>query len=304
MCDRARAHDDHPTDTTRARLLDTELEYVAHPSFDDPDACNTILGPMPGSAAAQAPRGAEAPAGLPPYLASLYRETPPLLSREQEAHLFRKMNYLKSRAGRLRDRIDPARPNAADLEEIERLVDEATAIRAQIVRANLRLVVAMARRRLGPHDDLAERVSDGNYALLRAVERFDFSRGNRFSTYTTWAIRNQFARALRGKDRRPRCLLGHKAFESAVDPGADEFERSDHQQRRREAFARLLDRLGDRERRILLGRYGIGGGDAKTLRQLGDELGITKERVRQIEARALEKLRQFVRTEERDLLSA
>src|SRR4051812_23999018 len=85
-----------------------------------------------------------------------------------------------------------------------------------------------------------ERVSDGNYVMIRAVERFDFSRGNKFSTYATWAIRNQFARAVRGKGRpRPLFLLDHEAIEAAVDPGTDNLERSDLQERRQEAFARL-----------------------------------------------------------------
>jgi RNA polymerase primary sigma factor len=215
------------------------------------------------------------------------------------------MNYLKSRASRLRDRIDPDRPRAADLDEVERLLGEAMAIRTQIVRANLRLVVSIAKRQRGPRDDLFERVSDGNYVLLRAVEGFDYSRGNKFSTYATWAIRNQFARTFRGKNRRPQSLLGDdEAVEAAVDPRTDDLERSDFQERRHEAFARLLGRLDDRERRILVGHFGIGGARVQTLKQIGDELGITKERVRQIEARAREKLRKLARTEEIDLLRA
>jgi RNA polymerase primary sigma factor len=303
--DRPRAHPDHPADTTRARrILGTELRYIDHPSFDDPDARDAILAPMPAPDLAQAPGSTEAPAGLPPYLAGVYHEAL-LLSREQEAHLFRKMNYLKARASRTRDRIDPDHPRTADLDEVERLLDEATAIRAQIVRANLRLVVAIAKRGLGPRDDLFERVSDGNYAMIRAVERFDYSRGNKFSTYATWAIRNQFARAFRGRKRRAQFLLGDdEAFEAAVDPRTDDLERSDLQERRQEAFARLLGRLDDRERRILAGRFGIGGARLQTLEQIGDELGITKERVRQIGARAQEKLRDLARAEEIDLLRA
>src|SRR5258705_245811 len=140
------------------------------------------------------------------------------------------------------DRIDPDRPRAADLDEVERLLAEALAIRSQIVRANLRLVVSIAKRQPGPRDELFERVSDGNYVLIRAVERFDYSLGNKFSTYATWAIRNNFARAFRGKARpRPQSLLGHdEAFEAAVDPRTDDLERSDLQERRQEACARLL----------------------------------------------------------------
>jgi RNA polymerase primary sigma factor len=284
------------------RILGTELTYIDHPSFDDPGARDAILAPMPAPDVAQAPRRTKAPAGLPPYLASLYDEGP-LLTREQEAHLFRKMNYLKSRASRLRDRIDPAHPRTADLDEIERHLAGALAIQTQIVRANLRLVVSIARRHLGPQDDLFERISDGNYILLRAVARFDYARGNKFSTYATWAIRNQFAgTSVRGNNpRHPRFLTGHvEVFEVAAEPSIDELELSDVQ----EAVARLLAQLDDRERRIIAGRLGIGGAREQTLKQIGKELGITKERVRQIESVAQEKLRKLARTEKFDLLLA
>jgi RNA polymerase primary sigma factor len=304
-CAWPRAHLDHRADTTRARrILGTELRYIDHPSFDDPSAHDAILAPMPAPDVARAPRRTEASVKLPPYLASLYHEGP-LLSREQEVHLFRKMNYLKSRASRLRDRIDPARARTADLDEIERLQEEALEVKNQIVRANLRLVVSIAKRNLGPRDDLFERVSDGNYVLLRAVELFDYSRGNRFSTYATWAIRNQIAQALRGKNRRqPQFLPGHdEAFEDAVDPRTDDLEQSDLQDRQ-EAIGRWLAGLDDRERRIIVGRFGIGGAGEQTLKQIGKELGISKERVRQIGARAQDKLRGLARTEERVLLRA
>src|SRR3954453_17281964 len=89
------------------RILSVKLEYMPHPSFDDPAAREVILGPMPVPADGKAPRRTKAPKGLPPYLASLYEV--PLLSRDQEAHLFRKMNYLKFRANRLRETIDPTK---------------------------------------------------------------------------------------------------------------------------------------------------------------------------------------------------
>jgi RNA polymerase primary sigma factor len=287
-----------PFDRVR-RLLGIELEYIAHPSFDDPGAHDEILAPMPAPAADQAARCTKAPAGLPAYLASLYDMGPPL-SREQEAHLFRKMNYLKYHAARVRDRIDPARPRTAELDEFERLLDEARAIKTQIVRANLRLVVSIAKRHLGRHDDLFERVSDGNYALMRAVERFDYARGNKFSTYATWTIRNQFARDIRDKNPRRRWFVpgGDDVSEIAAEPCTDGLELSDAQEQQEEMVARLLARLNVRERRIIAGRYGIGGGPAQTLTQLGEELGITKERVRQIESVAHSKLRWLAGTEE------
>ena len=130
------------------RILGVKLEYMPHPSFEEPEARATILGPMPVPADGKAPRRTKPPKGLPPYLADLYEN--PLLSREQEMHLFRKMNYLKFLANRLRERVEPARARTAVLDEIERLQEEALAVKNQIIRANLRLVVSIAKRHVGP----------------------------------------------------------------------------------------------------------------------------------------------------------
>ncbi len=116
------------------------------------------------------------------------------LSRDQEAHLFRTMNYLKNRANRLREQLDPHRPNAADLDEIERLLAEAVEVKSRVVEMNLRLVVSIARTRVGPGYDLHECVSDGSLALVKAVDGFDFARGYKFSTYATLAIRRELGR--------------------------------------------------------------------------------------------------------------
>jgi RNA polymerase primary sigma factor len=303
--ERSRAHQDNPADAIRARrLLGTELRYIAHPSFDDPGAHEAILAPMPAPAVARPPRRTKAPEGMPPNLASLYDEGA-LLSREQEAHLFRKMNYLKARASRLRDRIDSARARTTDLDEIEQHLDTARAIRSQIVRANLRLVVAIAKRHLGPHDDLFERVSDGNYALLRAVDQFDYARGNKFSTYATWAILNGLRRRKRAQKDRARFVTGHEArLRSTADTRADAHDQETSHTEHQGQVERLLGRLDDRERRILTSRYGIGGAEERTLKQIGVELGISKERVRQLETRAHQKLRGLARREELDLVPA
>ena len=114
----------------------------------------------------------------------------PILSREHEAHLFRKMNYLKSRAVRLSEQINEERPSPLILAEIERLQSEAQALKNRIVEMNLPLVISVVKKRIGAGHDLSELVSEGNLALIQAVDRFDFARGNRFSTYVTWAIRN------------------------------------------------------------------------------------------------------------------
>jgi RNA polymerase primary sigma factor len=119
------------------------------------------------------------PASLPRYLASLYIDGP-VLNRQQERRLFRKMNYLKYLAVKLRESLEPLRARASDLDEIERLEAEALAVKNQIVRANLRLLVSIAKKYVTPFNNLFELISDGNLCLIRAVERFNFERGFRF----------------------------------------------------------------------------------------------------------------------------
>ncbi len=286
----------------RARhLLDTKIEAMPHPSFDDPKAVAGILGPMPEPPGNKAPRKVRAPEGLPPYLADLYDVS--LLNREQEAHLFRKMNYLKTRAIELRLKIDLDKVKPAELDKIDRLMGEALAVKNQIIRANLRLVVSIAKKHVGPSNDFFELVSDGNMALIRAVEKFDFARGNKFSTYASWAIMNRFARAIPEENhRRDRFVTGHEmVFESAADTRSDEHEVEFAVKRVRETVGGMLSKLDARERRVLESRYGLGGASEQTLEQLGRELGITKERVRQIESRAQDKLRKIASESAMDL---
>ncbi|HZW29539.1 MAG TPA: sigma-70 family RNA polymerase sigma factor [Isosphaeraceae bacterium] len=283
------------------RILGTKLEFIDHASFAQPEHAEAILGPMPEPADGKPPRRPKAPKGLPPYLASLYEV--PLLDREQEMHLFRKMNYLKYRANQLRLKVDPSRARTSDLDEIERLQEEALAVKNQIIRANLRLVVSIAKRHVGPANNFFELVSDGNMSLIRAVEKFDFSRGNKFSTYASWAIMKNFARTIPEENyRRDRFVTGHEEmFEAAADNRTDEHEYESALKRMQEAVKGMLGRLDERERKIIVSRFGLGGASEQTLEQLGRELGITKERVRQIESRAQDKLRKIASEEKLDL---
>jgi RNA polymerase primary sigma factor len=215
------------------------------------------------------------------------------------------MNYLKSLARRLRHRIHPARAHAAELDEVERLLTEAATVRNRIVEANLRLVVAIAREHARPEEDLSELVSDGNVAPIWAADRFDFARGNKFSSYASWAIINGLRRRYRRKSVRVRFVLGNGAMlQSAADTRAEQYDREKAQEQYQLEVERLLGRLDDRERTIIAGHYGIGGAGEKTQKQIGKELGICKERVRQIESRAQDKLRKPARPGALDLLLA
>ena len=283
------------------RILETKLEFMTHASFLEPNAREIILGDLPEPTESRGLRKAKAPKGLPPYLASLYEV--PLLGREPEAHLFRKMNYLKFLANQLRGQIDPTRARTSDLDEIEQIQEQALAVKNQVIRANLRLVVSIAKRHVGPTNNFFELVSDGNMSLIRAVEKFDYSRGNKFSTYASWAIMKNFARTIPEENyRRDRFVTGHEEmFEAAPDNRTDEHEYENALKRMQEAVKGMLGRLDERERRIIISRYGLNGVNEQTLEQLGRELGITKERVRQIESRAQDKLRRFANEEKLDL---
>jgi RNA polymerase primary sigma factor len=283
------------------RILEAKLEFIADPSFEDPAAVAEILGPDPEPPADRSPERSAPEQDLPAYLASLYESR--LLSREQEIFLFRKMNYLKYQAHRLRAALDPDRCDARQLDAIEGFQTEALAVKNQIIRANLRLVVSIAKKHIGPSNNLFELVSDGNMSLIRAVEKFDVHRGFRFSTYASWAIMKNFARSLReANQRRDRFVSGQdELLEAAADPRGDDHDQEHDHRQSRETVRGMLGRLEERERRILIGRYGIGGDEPKTLEQIGRELGVTKERVRQIETRAREKLRKIAVGKKLDL---
>lgn len=249
-----------------------------------------LLSPMPDSTVP--PKKMRMPSGLPPYLASLYEM--PLLTRKQEMHLFRQMNYLKYKAARLRAKLDPARPMRKLMDAIEKAYDLAVETKNQIIRANLRLVVSIAKRHVNPTQTFFELVSDGNISLMRAVEKFDYSRGNKFSTYASWAVMKNYARTIPDENRRrDRFRTGpDDLFFSTPDEHVDAHEEEVLQNRREAQVEKILSRLDEREQRIIIRRFGLERGqEPLTLKQVGEEIGVTKERVRQLEARALDKLR-------------
>jgi len=278
------------------RILELPLDHIFNDSFTDSNADKVILAPVPDGG--PAPKKARLPSGLPPYLASLYEV--PLFTREQEAHVFRKLNYLKYKANKLREGLDPAHARSNVMDEIEKSYAEAVATKNQIIRANLRLVVSIAKRHVGPTDNFFELVSDGNMSLIRAVEKFDYSRGNKFSTYASWAIMKNFARTipdeLRRRDRFR--TSNQEMFTATKDDRSDQYEQESAQHQREEQIGKILERLDDREQKIIISRFGLARGhEPLTLKEVGAEMGVTKERVRQIEARALSKLRKAAQEE-------
>ena len=236
------------------RIFELPLDFIPNPGFSKSGAEKSILGPMPQS---EEPvrKKTRLPSGLPPYLASLYEV--PLLNREQEAHLFRKFNYLKYKASKLREQLDPARAKSSVMDEIESLYDQAVALKNQIVRANLRLVVSIAKRHVGQGENFFELVSDGNMSLIRAVEKFDFARGNKFSTYASWAIMKNFARTIPDEHRhRDRFRTSHsEMFYSTEEHRSDQYEQESAQTQREAQIGKILERLDEREQKIIISRF-------------------------------------------------
>lgn len=272
------------------QITELPLEYIPNEAFAEVRSERSILGPAPPSE--EPARNVRRPGGLPPYLASLYEV--PLLSRRQEQHLFRKMNYLKYKASKLLAKLDPARPSARLMDRIERLYNESVSTKNQIVRANLRLVVSIAKRYVGPGQDFYDLISDGNMTLMRAVEKFDFARGNKFGTYASWAIIKNFARSIPDEFRRRRRFRTgqDEMLLTTEDRRGGEEEQEEADLHRRHQVESILSRLDDREQKVIVHRFGLSGGrQPLTLKEVGSLLGVSKERARQIETRAISKLR-------------
>jgi RNA polymerase sigma factor (sigma-70 family) len=287
------------------RLMDQHIEFISHPSFDEQAMAETIMADMPDAREFEdARRNLRVPKDAIPELISNYEM--PLLTKDQEQHLFRKMNYLKYHAAKMLDEmrtpnglIDYAKLRVETLDQIEAHLKEASKIKELLIRCNMRLVTSIAKKHSGQAENFFELLSDGNMSLMRAVEKFDYSRGNKFSTYASWAIMKNFARSIPDeKNRRERFVTGNEElFDAAEDRRTDEKECLAAAEQASAKVNRLLEHLEPREREIIRLRAGLENGvDGMTLEKIGEKLGITKERVRQLNVRAMKKLRTLVET--------
>ncbi len=273
------------------RLGRKKVKFIDDPLYHQDDAAGVVreIALTEGLPENGRPEDARVPRDLPPYLAELYRT--PLLSPARERALFIEFNYYKYLFATARRRLEPGTARMRDLDELESHWGAAVETKNEILRANLRLVVSIARKHLRAGLSLMELISDGNLTLMRAVDGFDVHRGNKFSTYATLALIKGFARSV------PQMLAGVKAtsmddrmMEGLADKGGrwGGGHRERDQMADREQVRMLLAQLSAKERGVLAARFGLdsshGAGGA-------GETGVSRHRMGQIEKLAIAKLR-------------
>lgn len=271
----------------------------------------------------------------------------PLLNTEEEVMLAKRLEAGYAAARKLKN--DPTHARHADWQH---LVQDGKDAREHLIKANTRLVVSVAKKYMSRGLPFLDLIQEGNLGLIKAVEKFDYRRGYRFSTYATWWIRQTITRAIADQGRTIRVPVhmsdrirrlyrvarlleqdtGHKptpeeiAKEMNIDPrkvrwmlrvswqplslerpvGEDDDSELGHfiendsvptpvqsatENLLHAKIEELLGTLTPREARILSLRFGLQNGRSHTLEEVGQKFGLTRERIRQIEGRALRRLR-------------
>ncbi len=224
-----------------------------------------------------------------------------ILTGAQEKVLFHQFNYSRYRIWKIQQEVwaTPSRkPTLAQAKDVLRWYHKGDLIREQIANTNLALVLAMAKRTRMSEVDFADLVSEGNMALLRAVDKFDAGRGYKFSTYACRAILKAFSR------QGMKLSKYRQRFPTDFDPKLEKsnfletkratFEKDAAEEVKRIVMENRAD-LTDVERTVIEHRFGLEHGQDQdkpmTLEQVGQIIGVTKERVRQIQNKAMEKIR-------------
>lgn len=278
------------------RLSKAEIGLITHPDFDGDSAGKDVFASSLGLAPANNELGLaaikRAGVDLPAHLGRLCEAK--LLTPEQESMLFQRMNFLRHQALKARTQLNLQKPTRKSIELLDRLMAMADWHRDRIVEANMRLVFSIVKKFVNSNNQFDDLLSDGIVALMRAVEKFDFGRGFRFSTYATQVVRrNAYRQVVEIQQERAKVIGGVEDL--GLDVSDECRESAISEKRWHELRARLAVMLGDLDRRekfIIRARFSLGSHRrVHTLQALADRLGVSKERVRQLERRAMDKLR-------------
>ncbi|MCX4880621.1 MULTISPECIES: RNA polymerase sigma factor [unclassified Streptomyces] len=337
-----------PPQTRVAHHPEAEPESPPEPAEPPAEALETAEDPEPVAPRARAADTAGPSSDLfRQYLREIGRIA--LLTAAEEVELARRVEAGLFAEERLGSAPDLDSQLALDL---DRLVVMGRMAKRRLIEANLRLVVSVAKRYVGRGLTMLDLVQEGNLGLIRAVEKFDYARGYKFSTYATWWIRQAMSRALADQARTIRVpvhvvelinrvvrvqrrMLQERGYEPTPEEVADHLELPPERVSEvlrlaqepvslhapvgeeddvalgdliedgdatspvesaaflllREHLEAVLSTLGERERKVVQLRYGLVDGRPRTLEEIGRIFGVTRERIRQIESKTLNKLR-------------
>jgi RNA polymerase sigma factor (sigma-70 family) len=218
-----------------------------------------------------------------------------VLGCDEEQQLFRQMHLAYWRAALLREAVLAGDRSERTWHEFARQVGRAESIRDDLLRAFSKLNLAIAGRFTNRFITFEELASEGQFTLLRAIARFDPERGFRFSTYAMHAIRRRLLRFIRQRQRQ--AAVSWSSDAAPLDTRRWSIAYEQRIQAATAAVERLLAQLSSRERYVVRSRYGWGQEfEPRTLREIAAELGVSRERVRQLEERSLRKLRNLAST--------
>ncbi|MFP4356750.1 MAG: sigma-70 family RNA polymerase sigma factor [Phycisphaerae bacterium] len=272
-------------------LIPAEIDCMFHESFEDKDAEQTYFGHE--ARQVDVPAWNHFPEVIDDTVTTAAKRTS--LNKKDEQALFLQYNFARFTLGKLLE-AQAKRKTANRAKQMVMWYRRALNARSRLVRANMALVLAMAKRTRIPNVEFSEMVSEGNMALLRSVEKFDVARGFKFSTYACRAILKSFNR-LATKTGRYR-----QHFPTEFDPDLErsdydvmkhEMQRDDSVEALREILSQNRAALSDVEQVIVMERFALGrdGQKGRTLAEVGKMVGLTNERVRQIQNLALGKIK-------------
>ena len=202
----------------------------------------------------------------------------PLLSREQEWHLFRQYNFLKYK---FKEIVSKDIFNTEIVENLESLVKKFNDIRKRLIYTNTRLILHIFKKYSNVDTDSF--VSDGYYAMLLAVDAFDYRRGIKFCTYVYWVIVDVVRKSKYQNDGSPITGMEEILNEKLCKINMEE---EIHRNEKNNFVHEILEKVHPREKEIIMDLYGLKG-HKLTLEQIGKKLNLSKERVRQINKNAI-----------------